>query len=238
MQRRPAVALEFWANTFCGRHVFAQFVSWDVVSACRSGLACWNSQLHLWQHHRLQTLVRLTSHRNPSSLPILSFRILRLKYLRRPSLFITKQNPSIPTQWQLISGMLPLPSPHPVHAVVASASISLCCHSRDTARFLIAVCTYANSSVSTAPYMRYVLPPSCPPADAKPMTPATLLASTSRDCFEDWILTAPTALLRCHGLHLGNRLHLLRRRLRNRKVRCWYLGYGCPQARLDRQEYA
>lgn len=56
--------------------------------------------------------------------------------------------------------------------------------------------------------------------------------------FENCILTVLTALLRCHGLHLGNRLHLLRRRLWNRKVRCWYLSHGRPQARLDRQEYA
>lgn len=46
------------------------------------------------------------------------------------------------------------------------------------------------------------------------------------------------ALLRCHGLHLCNRLHLLRRRIRDCKVRRGYLSDGCPPTRFDRQEYA
>ena len=37
-----------------------------------------------------------------------------------------------------------------------------------------------------------------------------------------------TAILRCHGLHIGHCLHLLRCCIRNCKVWCRYLCHGCP----------
>lgn len=51
------------------------------------------------------------------------------------------------------------------------------------------------------------------------------------------LLTLCPALLRCDGLHISHRLHLLRRRLRHCQVWCWYLCHGCPPTRFDCQEY-
>ena len=50
------------------------------------------------------------------------------------------------------------------------------------------------------------------------------------------ILTLLTAILRCYGLHISYCVHLLRRCIRNRQVRGWYLRHGCPPTGLDRQE--
>lgn len=57
------------------------------------------------------------------------------------------------------------------------------------------------------------------------------------DKFSWWLHCENIALLRGNGMHLGHRLHMFRRCLRNCKVRGWYFGNGCSKTWFDRQEY-
>lgn len=57
------------------------------------------------------------------------------------------------------------------------------------------------------------------------------------DKFSWWLDCENIALLRGNGMHLGHRLHMFRRCVRDCKVRGWYFSNGSSKTWFDRQEY-
>ena len=116
---------------------------------------------------------------------------------------------------ELVSTLIP-------GADVRISSILRCCHASRPFTFIANIVVlyspvYAVSTLLPCDPIRRLLPSS---TDASP--------TAQRLYHRVYHADISIAILRCNGLHQRNRLHLLRRRLRNRQVRRWNLRYGCP----------